>query len=72
MPSSPGTNFIRPRANSSAQNAVILHSAIQALVIGWAGFDASYGDSLRKLFPLETAMGDSLDALILGMEGKLA
>ena len=55
----------------NAQNAVILHSSIQALVIGWAGFDASYGDSLGKLFPLEAAMGDSLDALILGLEGKL-
>lgn len=52
----------------SAAEAVQLHSAIQALVIGWAGFDISYGEAMGKLTPVEPAVMDSLEALIVGSE----
>ncbi|MBB3954785.1 TetR/AcrR family transcriptional regulator [Novosphingobium sediminicola] len=52
----------------SAAEAVQLHSAIQALVIGWAGFDNTYGEVMGKLTPIEPAVMDSLEALIVGSE----
>lgn len=52
----------------SAAEAVQLHSAIQALVIGWAGFDNSYGEAMGKLTPIEPAVMDSLEALIVGSQ----
>lgn len=52
----------------SAVEAVQLHSAIQALVIGWAGFDITYGEAMGKLTPIEPAVMDSLEALIVGSE----
>jgi len=52
----------------SAAEAVQLHSAIQALVIGWAGFDNTYGEAMGKVTPIEPAVMDSLEALIVGSE----
>jgi TetR/AcrR family tetracycline transcriptional repressor len=54
-----------------AQQAVLLHSSVQALVIGWAGFDSSYGDKLGKLIPLQPAMTSSLDALLRGLVDRM-
>jgi TetR/AcrR family tetracycline transcriptional repressor len=59
------------RFGLSSDDAVMLHSAVQALVIGWAGFDRTYGPELGKLLPIEPAMATSLDALIAGLSTRL-
>ena len=60
------------RFGLDAGQAIQLHSSIQALVIGWAGFDHTFGEPLGRLIEIEPAMGDSLDALIKGWDLKLA
>jgi len=59
------------RFGLNSDEAVMLHSAVQALVIGWAGFDRCYGEEMGALLPIEPAMASSLDALIAGFSGKL-
>lgn len=52
----------------SATEAVQLHSSIHALVIGWSGFNSSYGKAMNEMIPIEPAVLASLEALIAGSE----
>jgi TetR/AcrR family tetracycline transcriptional repressor len=60
------------RLGLDANQSILLHSSIQSLVIGWAGFDRSYGETMGKLFAIAPAMAQSLDALIAGLESTMA
>ncbi|NBC36195.1 TetR family transcriptional regulator [Novosphingobium sp. FSY-8] len=56
----------------SFEEAMALQSSIQALVIGWTGFDQIFGEPLGQVIPIEPSMAAGLDALIAGWEARLA
>jgi len=53
-------------------DALKMQSSVQAMVIGWTGFDQSFGEELEQVVPVKATMEDSLDALIAGWETILA
>lgn len=56
----------------SASDALKMQSSVQAMVIGWTGFDQSFGEELEQVVPVKATMEDSLEALIAGWETILA
>jgi len=55
-----------------ASDALKMQSSVQAMIIGWTGFDQSFGEELEQVVPVQVTMEDSLNALIAGWEAILA